>query len=241
MTLGLYDYDRRYRRRFWIGFVKIIVYIVVLLAVGLFAYELGVEQFKQRDAALREEVRELSQQKSELELLASQRRQGQLNAEQRVAELETRLEREIPRGELARLMTLVAERIASGVSPARLAFVISQAQEQRDCSAPETKRFMLSTPIFRSPAGAVGFGNGTITVTGVGRSAVDENGNPEAWYDPAEPVNLRITTQNGDETVVEDVLPIHKSVVFDESEYRLNIMSGARSFVEVTADRCPYP
>ncbi len=241
MSIGLYDYDRRYRRRFWIGFIKFILFIALLLAVGLFAYQLGVERFKRRDASLRQEVDQLTEQKDELELLASRLKRAALNAEARSTALEARLAREIPRGDQARLLQLVAERLESGVSAERLAFVISQAEERSECSRSETKRFMLSTPIFRSPAGAVGFGNGQVSVTGNGKSAVDSSGNPEAWFDPAEPVRIRFAAHGGKETQVEDILPIHHAMVVDDTEYRFTLLAGKRSFIEVTADRCPYP
>lgn len=241
MTLGLYDYDRRYRRRFWAGFFKFILFLALLLGVGIYAYQIGVEQFKERDAAQRQEAQDLKREKDKLELMARQLRQAQLNADAKVRELETRLANELPQGDLAELVKLLAQRLSAGVSPGRLGFVISQAQEQRTCSQQEMKRFRLGTPLFPQTGSAASFAGGTLSVVGSGKSAVDGNGRPEAWFDPAHPVQLVITAHGGKPMTAEGMLPLHQSVVVGDSEFRLTAVPGPRSFVEVTADRCPYP
>ena len=143
MTLGLYDYDRRYRRRFWIGLVKVVLFIVFVLGVGLFAYQMGVERYEQRDAKMRQEVADLTKERDKLELLARQFKQAQLNAETRVQELETRLARETPQGELAVIMRHVAQRMADGVSGDRLACVGSQARHGDQAVSPVYANFPI--------------------------------------------------------------------------------------------------
>ena len=241
MPLGRYDYEQRYRRKFLGGFIKLGLLAALLLGTGLFAYQMGVEQMKGRDASLREEVSTLSRQKAELELLAGQMQNAAKAAEARAQEAEARLKREVPTGELARLSKLVAARLQAGLDPARLAFVIEQAQTQRNCQQPESKRFVLSTPLLRAGSRTTTFGNGTITVTGEGISARNPQGQPESWFDPAQPVRIRIVTQAGKEIVAAGTLPLHQSVVVDQHEHRFTFAAGPRSFVEVTADRCPFP
>ncbi|WP_448204756.1 hypothetical protein [Azospirillum sp. sgz302134] len=241
MSLGRYDYERRYRRRFWAGFGKFSMFAVVILGVGLFAYQMGIEQLKGRDVTLREENAALSRQKAELELLASQMQHAARTAEARSAELEGRLQREVPTGDIARLGSLVAERLKGGMDANRLAFVITQAQPPRNCQQPENKRFALSTPLLKSGNRAVGFGNGTVTVSGEGQSARNPQGAAESWFDPAQPVTIKVTAIGGKESVATGVLPLHHAVVVDNTEYRFTFTAGPRSFVEVTADRCPFP
>lgn len=241
MTLGLYDSERRYRRRVWTGFVKFILFILFVLGVGLFAYQMGVEQLKDRDAGLRDEVTQLARQKGELELFATQMREVAHTAEARANDLEQRLQTEVPSGELAKLVQLAAERLNAGVTADRLAFVIAAAQNKRNCQQPETKRLQPSSPIYKSPNRSVSFASSTITVTGDGQSARDAAGNSEGWFDPAQPVTLHITPQGGKESVVTGVLPLHQSVVVDNTEYRFTAVAGSRSFIEVTSDRCGYP
>jgi FtsZ-binding cell division protein ZapB len=241
MPLGRYDYDRRYRRRFWRGFLKVLLIVGLLLGVGLFSYQMGIEQLKARDASMREENASLSRQKTELELLASQMQHAARTAEGRAAELEARLQREVPAGDLATLTRLVSERLNSGMDPNRLAFVISQSQAPRNCQQPETKRFTITTPLTRGGTRSTSIGNGRVIVSGEGKSARDAKGAPESWFDPAEPVTIKITTIDGKETIVEGILPLQRSVVADNTEYRFTFGAGPRSFVEVTADRCPFP
>jgi len=241
MTLGLYDYDRRYRRRVWTGVVKMLVFAALLLVAGAFAYQIGIAQFAERDATQKREIEQLKRDKGAAELLASQLKQAQINAEARAADLEARLATEVPHGDLARLVGLAAERLAAGVSADRLGFVITAAQNKRTCQPPETKRFVLSTPIYKSPNRSVSFGSGTVTVTGEGQSARDNSGDSVAWYDPSQPVTIKIAGQDGKDQVVQGVLPLHHSLVIDATEYRFTVVAGSRSFAEVTVDRCSYP
>lgn len=241
MALGRYDYERRYRRRVWAGVGKFGLLAVVLLGVGLFSYQMGIEQIKGRDTTLREENATLSRQKVELELLASQMQHAARTAEARTADLEARLQREVPTGELAKLAGLVADRLKGGMDPNRLAFVIAQAQPARNCQQVETKRFTLTTPLLKSGTRSAGFGNGTVTVSGAGQSARNAQGAQESWFDPAQPVTIKVAAIGGKETEVSGVLPLHHSMIVDSNEYRFTFAAGSRSFVEVTADRCPFP
>ena len=241
MTLGLYDSERRYRRRVWTGFIRFVLFVLFVLAVSVFAYQMGVEQVKDRDASLREEVGQLSRQKGELELFVTQLQEATHTAEARVAELEQRLQTEVPQGDLLKINQLAAERLASGVAFDRLAFVIGAAQNKRACQPAETKRLQPSTQFYKSPNRSVGFASGTITVIGEGLSARGASGDAEGWYDPTQPVTIRITPQGGKEQTVSGVLPLHQSVVIDSTEFRFTVAAGQRSFIEVTADRCAYP
>ncbi len=241
MTLGLYDSERRYRRRVWTGFVQLVLFVGFVLLVSVFAYQMGVEQVKDRDASLRDEVGLLSRQKGELELFVTQLQEATHTAEARVGELERRLQNEVPQGDLARLAQLVSERLTAGISADRLAFVIGAAQNKRNCQAPETKRLQPSTQFYKSPNRSVSFAAGTITVVGEGISVRDASGNAEGWYDAGQPATLHITPQGGKEHVVTGVMPLHQSVVVDGTEFRFTAVAGSRSFIEVTADRCSYP
>ena len=183
MTLGLHDYERRRRRRFWGSTVKFLLVLGVLLAIGLFAYQMGVEQVKGRESGLLAENTQLIQTNGELSRSRGSRTAAQ-NAEAKAAELEARLARELPTGDLARLTELARERLAAGVEAKRLVFVLSQIRTPRACEKPENKRFILPTPIYKGPNSTVGFANGAITVSGAGAAARSATGNVEGWFDP---------------------------------------------------------
>ena len=139
-------------------------------------------------------------------------------------------------------MTLVQQRIADGLEPERLNSLITLAQNSQNCDpAPETKRFIVNTPIFSSPGNSVSLGNGTITVTGNGKSVVNEQNKVEAWYDPNEEVEITFTQLGGQTEKMTGVLPLHKSVVFGANEYRFSILAGKQSFATISATRCDFP
>lgn len=241
MSLGLYSYERRRRRRFWIRVMKTTLFLALVAGIGLFSYQMGIEQVKGREVGLREEIATLEDRNVELERHVAGLQEALRTAEVQVNELETRLRRETLHGDLARLSKLVAERMTAGVAPDRLAFVINATSMPRNCEGPETKRFILPTPIYRGTNTVVGFANGAVTVSGEGEAARNREGKLEGWFDPQQPVTIHFTEDNGRETEVSGLLPLRQSVVAGTTEHRFTISAGSRSFVEVTAERCPFP
>ena len=241
MALGRYDYERRYRRKIWSGFVKVSLAAGVVLTAALFSYQMGVEQLKGRDAALREEVSTLSMRNAELELLAQQMKTAARKAEAHASEMAARLAREVPTGERAHILDLVTKRLAAGVQADRLAFVIEHAENPRNCKGAESKRFVVATPLLKSGVRGVVFAGGAVSITGEGVSARNAQRDPESWYDPGQPVVLRVTLMNGKSETVEGLLPLHHNMVSEGVEYRFVFAAGARSYIDATVDRCPFP
>ncbi|HYE51193.1 MAG TPA: hypothetical protein VEB20_16470 [Azospirillaceae bacterium] len=241
MSFGLYDYNRRYRRRFWSRLVKVLLGVGALLLLGAFSYQLGVEQLKSRLETQQAELAEMTAARDQAERRAAQFQTAAQNAEIKAKELEVRYTREVPTGELARLRDLLARKLAEGVDAGRLAFVIEQTGNQRACTPPERKRFVLATPIYKGSNTSVIFADGALTVTGEGVSARTADGNPEAWFDPTKPVTVRFVQANGPTTEATGLLPLQHSVVIGTTEHRFTLSPGSRSFVEVSSDRCPFP
>jgi cell division protein FtsB len=241
MTLGLHDYERRRRRRFWVRTAKFLMVLGVLLGVGLFAYQMGVEQVKGREAGLRTENAQLTQVNDELTRTVAALRTAAQTAETKVSELEARLARELPTGDLARLTEMMRERLAAGVEAKRLSFLLSLVHTARNCEKPESKRFILPTPIYKGSNTTVGFANGTITVSGEGAAARSSTGNAEGWFDPAAPVTIRFTEAGGRESAAKGTLPLQHIMIAGGTEHRFTITAGSRSFVEVTGERCQFP
>lgn len=241
MTLGLHDYERRRRRRFWISTAKTLFLLAVMVGIGVFAYQVGIEQVKGRETGLREENAQLKARVQELDRSVATLQATAHSATVKATELETRLQRELPQGELAELAKLVAERLASGVDPHRLAFVINETRMPRNCDSPESKRFILPTPLYRGSNTAVGFADGTVTISGEGAAARNAEGKTEGWFDPQQPVSIRFTEIGGRQTEATGMLPLQHSVVIGNTEHRFMVAAGAKSFVEVTTERCPFP
>ncbi|MGP1393883.1 MAG: hypothetical protein ACTS3R_00040 [Inquilinaceae bacterium] len=239
MSLGLHDPERRYRRRIWGAITRIGFYIVTLVVASVFAYQSGVQQVISRENQLTEDVAALEQTKATLEQNAIRLEAAARTAQRQYDELLARFEREVPTGVARDFAELVAERLAAGVPPERLAFYIGAADEAKDCIDTVTKRFIMPTPIYDGPNTSIGFSDGRITVTGRGQNAVADGGGPLGWYDPAREVSLNFTVIGGETSTVTGLLPLHTSVVLDGWEHRFTAVEGERSFVQVTGDRCP--
>lgn len=209
--------------------------------VAGFSYLVGVEQLKSREGSMQDELATAIAAREKAERRAQQVQQIAQGHEIRANELEIRLQREVPSGELAKLNELMARKLAEGVNPERMAFVIEQTSNPQSCGQPETKRFVLPTPIYRGANTSVAFADGAITVTGEGVPARNMGGNPEAWYDPAKPVHIQFTDAAGKATQASGVLPLEHSLITADKEIRLTVAVGARSFVEVTGQVCRFP
>ena len=240
MNLGLYDSERRRRQRFWSNLTRVGFYVITLAVVAAFAYQIGVEQMKDRENDLVSEVGDLKLVKSELERSTVELQAFTQTAEARYRELQHRFEREVPRGILRELAEMVSQRLDAGVRPDRLALYINAAAEPTNCDTPETKRFILRTPTYEGANTSVGFADGRITVTGSGDNAVNGDGLPEGWFDPAKEVTVSLTSIGGEGNEVTGLLPLHTSLIMGNDEYRFTVIEGAQSFVEVTADRCDF-
>ena len=142
---------------------------------------------------------------------------------------------------VAELYDLIRARIADGLSVARLRFLIGSARRKRDCLDPDTRRFVVRTPVKSGPHSAASFGKDRITITGRGASAKSADGHPQAWFDPSKPVSLTFTAVDQPSVKHAGVLPLSHSVVLGEREFRFLVQAGRRGFVLVTAEDCAYP
>lgn len=178
---------------------------------------------------------------------ASERARGSLSVEleearTRLRYVETRYERDVPQGEARRLHDLVVRMLGEGITADRLAFLIRAAQTPADCeSTPETRQFFVRVPGHASSATSVSFADRRITVTAGGAVATDEQDRPEAWFDPAKPVQVAFSRLGGETEGVEGVLPLHHAMVLDGSEYRFTVRAGRTGFAEASAIRCAFP
>ena len=243
MSLSLRQSRALDRRRKRLRFIKWILVIGALGGLGVVAYETG-SVLAQRDVArLSEEVADLQRQ---VDVLRKQNAHLATNAgaaRLRERDLQRRYDEDVPTGDARELLDRLRGKLAAGVSPDRLAFMIASATDRPVCDgAPETKRFLVRTPLARGANDAVGFADRTITVSATGASATSETGAPEAWFDPGKPVVLKLVAIGGDAVTVDGLLPLHESVVHNGSEYRFTAEIGERrGFIEVTADRCDFP
>ncbi|MEH6403511.1 MAG: hypothetical protein V7750_09090 [Sneathiella sp.] len=238
--LGLSAKKRSRERRN--SFLKVIFYLILLSAAGAYGYFEGQAQADLSVSIVEDQVRLLTHENENL--------QGQTRAavdKQSAALAEARgwrdkFENEIPTGATLEILELVKKRVDDGLEPGRLLTLIGLAQNSQNCDAvPESKRFIVNTPLYSQIGNSISLADGSVTVTGDGLSTVNAEGKPEAWYDPSKPITVVFTKLGGASEKIEGTLPIHKSVVFGDSEYRFSILSGKQSFATIATTRCDFP
>lgn len=242
MSLGFREDRRRRRRKARWALFRWLFALVIVAVAGSIVFEVGYRRARTNEAAIAAEKTALQQRVDALVLETDALRAAVEGQRLQAEEWQKRWERDVPTGALKQLFDLVSERLDAGVSKERLSFVIAAATEERECDGdPATKRFVVRTPLYRGGQDAVRFADGAITVTGTGPSARDQEGRPEAWFDPAEEIDLRITHIGGETAEVSGALPLQHSLVVGNREYRFSVVAGQRGFVEVTSDTCRYP
>ena len=242
MSLGLHENRQRRRRRFWWAVTKWSLALIAIVAAGAYSYRIGaqlaardVTKAEQRIAELTEEVGGLERQSA---ALASEL----AKSKESIAAWQVRYEREVPTGFVRELMSLVQQKLDAGADQDRLTFLVAAAEKPRICDeTPQTKRFIVTTSLQKGANDAVSFADRSITVTASGTAARDPGGNIEAWFDPNQPVKIAFTELGGKTVTAEGALPLHRSIVVGNDEYRFTFLPGARGFLSVTADRCDYP
>lgn len=236
-----YSGGGRYQRRAAERRRNILLFLTVITVLCAISYWRGAEDVRSSESAYKQQSIKLQAERAELDQTITSLRSEAQSTQVRYKQLEAKYQHDLPTGAFKHLTDIIKKQLDSGVKPERLAFVLESARPPKNCSEPSTKRFVMKTPVYSGPHGNVAFGNGTVTVTGVGTSAVGPAGKAEAWYDPGKPVSITFTQIGGQETVKEGLLPIQHSMVVGNKEYRFTVSAGERSFISVTSDSCDYP
>ncbi len=242
MSLGLSESRHRRRRQFWWRVTKFCLAFAVFIIIGVYSY-LGGTKLAERKVTERD--REIAALQGEIAAL--KRTQGDMEGRLQAAtvsaqEWQASYQRDVPTGPIKDLITLLDDKLSDGTETDRLKFLISTAENPRDCEPePLTRRFIVSTPLHKGANDAVSFARKTITVTASGPSAKDAQGRVEAWYDPQQQIKVAFTYLGGKTSLAEGLLPLHHAMVVGDSEYRFSVAPEKRGFVTVTGERCAYP
>ena len=218
------------------------VALVVIIALGRFAYQTGTNLARSDVVRLEQEITALSERLREMETENNELHGALAAAKMRAQDLRQQYQRDVPTGAIKDLLDLSRQKLAAGVDVERLAFVVGAVENTRDCKdAPVTRRFLVRTPISRGANDSVSFAENAITVTASGQSATDGAGNVEAWFDTARPITVLFARIGGIQSKVEGTLPLHHSVVMNDREFKFSIVAGVRGFANITGDECRYP
>ena len=241
--MSVYSYDpyTRYRRRSMqrlAGFSMALFCMFAGIGMGFF---FGRQHVFRNEIVMSSQIESLTAEKHTLEDAVTELKAEALTATTRYKELQKTYAETIPSGPVQDLITLVHQQIADGMDPARLAFLIRSARPPRNCMDPDVQRFVVSTPAYKGPESKISIGDGSIVIKGVGSSARNDKGDPEAWYDPGKAVTIDFVLKDGRSESKKGIMPIHQSLVVGDREYRFTVTEGARSFAKVTFDSCDYP
>lgn len=243
MSSGFRESRLRHRRQRRLKVLKWLVVVGFFVGLGALSYKSGSELAKQEVVHLQKEV-----ERRDRTIEGFVKDMGKLKAELEAAklrerDLRVRYERDVPTAVRKKLLTMIDRRLGEGIRSDRLAFVINNVANKRNCDDRSvTRRFIVQTPISAGAHGAVSFADNTITVTAEGVSATDGVGKPEAWFDAAKPVSVHFTRIGGKTTNVSGVLPVHHSIAVAGTEHAFTVTDGdTRGFVKVSWQRCAYP
>jgi hypothetical protein len=239
--MSLYDSDRRYRRRFWGGVVRLVIFVALIVATAIVSYQFGIEDLESQVRGYQQEIYDLENRQSMLEQETANLRLAAERAKLAVEEWERRYNADVPTGDRKEMLDLATERLEAGVSTERLGFLIKSADEPRDCEGVESKRFLVKTPLYDGKNTVVSFADDAILVTGSGESAKTADGLPQAWFDPLQPIAIQITRVDGETREVNGRLPLNGSIIQGGAEYRFQMRAGATGFVQIAAEKCAYP
>lgn len=235
------SFQRKHRQQVRNRVIGNLMLLGAILGTGAFAYHFGEEQMAARIGQRMDEVSALTEERNSLHQQVVDLQAAALVNQQKITELQTRYQQDIPNEAVRTMLQTLREKLASGVSEERMAMLLASAENPRSCRNREAKRFMLSTSLNQGTDSAATFASGAVTVSGEGKNASTADGKPEAWYDPALPVSMKFRLIGGRVSVAEGTLPLTHSIINDSVEHRFMIEAGPRGFVTVTSDSCDYP
>jgi hypothetical protein len=240
MMLNSYNPHSRYRERAMHRMTNAISMLIVIALSTCVGFWMGKQYGVEQNITLIEQVKTLTKERNLLQGNVTELRAEAQTANTRYEQIKAEYNAVMPEGPMQDLTSLVRQQLEEGMAPERLAFVIKSARPPTDCTDPETKRFVVSTPSYTGPDSSASVADGGIIIKAKGASASNKEGQPEAWFDPSKPVEVSFTS-GGTTEKKNAVFPIRHSVVVGGREYRFTIEEGAKSFAKVVFDSCAYP
>lgn len=242
MQLKRYNPYDRHRKRARQQTIGLLVFLAVCTLLFVFGVKYGQRSSEARISGLSKELNTLLSERNEFESRMTAMQAEVQTAAARRDQMEEQINQIVPEdGPMRALVDQLRARLGEGADPERLAFAIRSSRPPKNCTDPETKRFVVSTPTYSGADSTISVDRGALIVSGTGESSKNASGAPEAWFDPALPVEIRFTRVGGEVETKKGILPMHYSTVVGEREYRFTLSEGNKSFARVTFDSCDYP
>lgn len=239
----LSDPQDRYRQRATRQWMSFVMFVGMMGCAGMVGFWFGGINTDRVQQTLHTENTDLRKQITDMQENVNQIRAEAQTANMRYEQLQKTYQEAIPQGPMQDLVAIIREQLQEGMDPKRLEFALRSARPPRNCTDPETKRFVVSTPAYKGADSEISIADGAVKITASGTSAKNDQGNTEAWYDPAKAVNLTFTVAGGKSEKKSSVFPIEQTIVVEslKKQFRFTVSEGARSFARVTFDSCDYP
>ncbi len=216
---------------------RVFGFILVLGGLAL-AFQLGLNAGRVKEAAWKAERDQFAQQNAVLQSQITDIKGQALAANNRYQTLAEQYQQDIGDPAIRQLVPLLRDRLKRGLTADRLAQVLANAENQRQCSTPEVKRLIVKTPASRGPASKVNLADGLFSVSAEGASARNKNKGAETWFDPAGPIKVTVMIKDLQPMIWEDKLPLHQTISLGTTEYRFTITKSAQSYIEIVLDQC---
>jgi len=241
MSFNRYNPNSRYQKRradTIIRFFKSCVFISVVILVGFW---LGKQYTAKDYITNKDQLKNIKIENEQLlaDLTKSTAENKTLSI--RYQQLQQEFNETLPSdGPMRGLLTLVQQQLDKGMAPERLKFAIQAARPPTDCSDVFDRNFLVSTPGYKGEGGSVSIANNAIKIMASGYSAMNKNGDKEAWFDPQKKVKISFE-YDGKKEQKSRILPLQHSIISDGREYRITVSKSVKSYAKITYDSCAYP
>ena len=237
-----YNPQSRYRQRSKQRFYSFLMMVIVFGFVAGVGYWVGGQSYLAQIKSQQRQITALEQDTETLRNELTEALTQMQEADMRYQSLQSEVEALVPSdGPMRGLVDLIKAQLAEGGNPERLTFLIQSARPPRNCSDPDTQRFVVATPTYKGPDAEISIDKGRVLISAEGQSAINSQGQAEAWFDVGKPLSVSFKKTDGQIETESGTLPIKTIVVVEDREYRFTLSEGAKSFVKVTYDSCDYP
>ncbi len=240
MSLSPYNPYERYQKRFVSRLFKAMFVFAFGSICILGGYWLGSKSSEMRVRYLDNKIKESDQQIDDLQSTITELRTRVNTAEMRYSQLSTMVSEKIPEGPVEDLLDLIRTQIEEGTDPERLSFILRSARPPRNCTEPETLHFIVATPSYAGSDNVITIPDTDVQIKAKGEAVVND-GVMEAWYNPAQEVQIEFSIPGKESFSKSGLLPLYHTAVYGNREYRFTVEASAQSFAKVVYDSCDYP
>jgi len=240
MSFRSYNPHLRYKERAVHRLANFLGFCAVLLIIFLFGFWIGRQTGGEKQIMMQKTIEGLEEQNTALRSQITEMSAKVQTSARRFEDLQKEIDGLLPEGPLQGIVDLLRSELEKGSEPQRLKYLIKSGRPPTGCTPPETKRFIIRTPLYKGSESSVEIKEAGLKINGNGAPAQNEEGQTEAWYDPSKPVTITFFYDDRSESK-EGILPLRHFIVLGDREYRFTVEQGAQSFAKVIFDSCAYP